>query len=57
MKCVFSKDVSTGNVDSWKFTSYIFLLPNILEYYFHDVIYLVNTDAIFTSNNVNLEEF
>ena len=35
----------------------LFLFPNIPELFFHDVIYLVNTDAIFTLNNFNVEEF
>ena len=35
----------------------LFLFPDILEWYFHDVIFLVNNDAIFTLNNVNIEEF
>ena len=54
MKNVVSKYLSTENGDFWSFNSYFFftiLLNNI----FHYVIYLVNTDAIFTLNNINFE--
>ena len=33
-----------------------FCSPIFLNDIFHDVIYLVNNDAIFTFNNVNVEE-
>ena len=35
----------------------LYLLPNIPEYCFHDMICLVNTDTIFTLNIVNVEDF
>ena len=57
-KSVFSKKVYVGNGDLPKF-NFIFCspLPIFLNDIFHDVICLVNTDAIFTLNNVNFEEF
>ena len=32
------------------------LFPNIPEWDFHDVIYMFNTDSIFTLNNINVDE-
>ena len=57
MKMVCSKEVSIGNGDCQNLISYshppspIFLNEN-----FHDMICLVNTDVMFTFNNVNVEE-
>ena len=34
----------------------LYLFPNITECFFHDVIYMVNTDFVFNLNNVYVEE-
>ena len=57
IKRVFSKNLSTGNGDFWKFY-FIFCLcsPIFLNNIFYDVICLINTDSIFALNTVNVEE-
>ena len=58
MKSVCSKEVYSGNFNFLIFNFiFCFFPPICLNEIFHDVICLVNTDAIFNLNNVNVEQF
>ena len=55
-KRYFPNDVSTGKGNFWKFTKYFVLLPILLYDIIDGILCLINTDIMFTLDNVDIEE-